>query len=351
MALNSSIDNRVCGPLVDALQLMQHRLSQDGLSRLIVATHTLEELKRQTLPPHLILVEKYRQGPSVAVHGPRQYRNASMVQANWPQDEQHAIIMPTLICVISGQADFHIADYFMQCRVGDMLLIPPGVPQPAGSSSHIADSDESRSCELLWMCPKMAGADGMECWICHSDGHLHEIGRTNEVCWVKNPFLISLFGKLVDEAQHNLGESLNYHFLMSLFLMVQREIEQERVFLPGHHGNRLPEQEFGSVSPDPIESACAYIDSNLNRPLTIELVAQRSCISPATFTRRFREYTGQTFKQYVTAHRLQEAATLLRESDWSVSKIGEFVGLKQSQLRELFHQHYSCSPLEYRKHS
>lgn len=106
----SSADTRLCAPLLDALQLMQQWVLRDGASRLIVVTPTLSELKRQSLPAHVSLSIKKRRGPRVAIRGPRQYRNTSLVTAKWPDDAQHAIVMPTLICVISGQADFHIAD-------------------------------------------------------------------------------------------------------------------------------------------------------------------------------------------------------------------------------------------------
>src|SRR5690606_19934065 len=98
---------RVCGPLQDALHFMQQWLRDYRDPPIMVAAPTLREFKRQPLPEHLGISVKKRQGQRVALHGPRHYRNKSILVAHWPQDGQEIIAAHSLICVVRGQADFH----------------------------------------------------------------------------------------------------------------------------------------------------------------------------------------------------------------------------------------------------
>jgi len=340
-----TLPTRVCGPLQDALTSMQQWLRDYHDTRLMVAAPALREFKRQPLPAHLEIFVKKRHGKRIALHGPRNYRNKSILIAHWPEDGQEIIAAHSLICVVSGQADFHIGDYLFRCQVGDVLLIPAGVPQPSSWKSHIWDGDPDRSCTLLWMCPKMGYADGMECWLCHSHGEEHEVCRVNEVCWIKNSFIIQLFQGFCEELQIRKDGETVVSLFSALLGLVKRDIQEGHIFQPGHFDDNIPQQ----ISQNPIEEACAYINSHLHQALSISKVARIACVSPATFTRQFRQQTGQSFHEYVTEHRIIEAAALLKTTDWSVHKICEFVGLKYSQLRRHFLKYHGCAPGTFRE--
>ena len=336
---------RVCGPLQDAIAFMQQWLRDYHDTRLMVAAPTLREFKRQPLPAHLEIFIKKRHGKRAALHGPRNYRNKSILVAHWLEDAQEIISAHSLICVVRGQADFHIGDYLFRCKAGDVLLIPAGVPQPASRKSHIFDGDPNRSCTLLWMCPKMGYADGMECWLCHSHGEEHSIGHVDEVCWLKSTFIIQLFQGFCEELQARKDAETIIHLFHALLALVKRDIEEGHVFQPGYFDDNFAQP----AAQNPIEEACAYINSHLHQPLSINKVARIICVSPATFTRHFRQQKGKSFHEYVTERRIKEAASLLKTTDWSANKICEFVGLKYSQLRRHFIKYYGCAPGKFRE--
>src|SRR5690606_25262447 len=100
---------------------------------------------------------------------------------------------------------------------------------------------------------------------------------------------------------------------------------------------------------EPIEEALKYINENLHYRLTIETVARRVLVSPATLTRRFRQRPGQSFVQYLNGARLQQASNLLLQTDLPLEEVCSHVGLKYGQLRNLFLQNYGCSPGEFRE--
>jgi len=51
----------------------------------------------------------------------------------------------------------------------------------------------------------------------------------------------------------------------------------------------------------------------------------------------------------VTEIRLEEAVNLLQEPQRSINIICRLIGVKPARLRQLFQQHYGCSPTEFRQ--
>jgi AraC-like DNA-binding protein len=254
--------------------------------------------------------------------------------------------VPSLLCVIRGQADLRIADYIVHCQPGDIVFFPSGVPQPDSSRPHYEAPYEGKSCDLFWMCPGTPGNDGMECWICRSQGVQHLVGADHEICWVRNSLLVQQFYGLAEASAQADERQLCYHLLCCILLQARREMEAERLFLPGHQNahNVTPEP-----SRDPIEQACAYIKSHLNQPLSIKLLARQVCLSPTSLKRKFRSQTGSTLVEYINSIRLEEAAALLRETEWPVHTICRYVGLQPPRMRQLFQEHHDCSPSDFRR--
>jgi AraC-like DNA-binding protein len=334
-------------PLLEALKTMQRWLERDGADRLMVAAPTMKAFQRQSLPAHVRVSVKKRKSARVAIKGPRRYRNTSaMTLARWPEDGQEVNVLPTFLCVMRGQMDLHIADYVVHCQPGDVIFIPPGVPQPDGTRPHYEEPYEGKYCDLFWMCPGMPGSDGVECWICHSRGAQHPGSFHGGVCWVRNSLLVQHFYGLAEESQRAGSRQLCYYLLCCILLQARREMEAERLFLPGHQSVHAMNSE---ASHDPIEQACAYIKSHLNRRLSVNLLARQVALSPTSLTRKFREQTGKSLIEYINAIRLEEAAALLRETEWSVKMICGYVGVRPLRMRQLFHEHHDCSPTEFRR--
>lgn len=88
-----------------------------------------------------------------------------------------------------------------------------------------------------------------------------------------------------------------------------------------------------------------YIDSNLAAPVTLVDIAAASHMSPYHLLRRFREITGQTPHNYLSARRAALAAELLASTDLPMVEICQHVGLEtRSALFRLIRRHYRCAP-------
>jgi len=338
-------------PLAEALERIQFWLTKNDISRVIVAAPSWRELKRKNnLPPHVQVTQKPLKGPRVPVRGRRHFDQVQMRVARWPEDGLDENPLPALACVLSGQADLIVADYVLHCQTGDIIFFPPRIPKQDGSKPHFEGDTTGRQCDLLWIYSGSTGNQGVESWICHSEENAHSTGTALGTCSVIHPFLAQTFAGLSEEllrqpqSRKRYQSDLIYHLLTSIFLLLQGEIVEGRAFL---RRSQRPLEAPKNHS-HPIAQACEYIESNLQRPLTIEQTARQVAVSPSTFTRRFREHTGQSFKEYLTAQRLKLAESLLRETEIPVDNICLRVGLQYDQLRRLFHQHHGCTPGDFR---
>jgi AraC-like DNA-binding protein len=91
------------------------------------------------------------------------------------------------------------------------------------------------------------------------------------------------------------------------------------------------------------------IDARYRDPLDVETLARTAHLSPAHFSREFRRAFGETPHQYLLTRRLERAAALLRNTEWSVADICFAVGLKSVGLfTTSFGRIYGLTPTEYR---
>ena len=112
----------------------------------------------------------------------------------------------------------------------------------------------------------------------------------------------------------------------------------------------VQEDTFFNTTDDVISTAKNIIAYNYNNNLQIGALAQKVFLSPAYFSRLFKEKTGFTPKQYVLQTRLDKAKELLRLTKHSVKNISLTVGFKDPlYFSRLFVKHEKCTPSQYRK--
>lgn len=100
---------------------------------------------------------------------------------------------------------------------------------------------------------------------------------------------------------------------------------------------------------DFVTKAIAHIRAEYHEPLRLVDVAQNMYISPSYLSRRFREYTGVSFKKYLTWVRMEAAKMLLKETQLSIVEIAERVGYTDSNYFSVcFKRLTGLSPSLYR---
>ncbi|MBP3543379.1 MAG: helix-turn-helix transcriptional regulator [Lachnospiraceae bacterium] len=99
-----------------------------------------------------------------------------------------------------------------------------------------------------------------------------------------------------------------------------------------------------------IQEVAKYICMNYNTQITLEDAAKQANMSAAYFSRKFKRTTGFGFKEYLSNVRLKEAATLLLETNDSITDIALRCGYNDSNyFGDVFKKMKGMSPYQYRK--
>lgn len=101
---------------------------------------------------------------------------------------------------------------------------------------------------------------------------------------------------------------------------------------------------------DVIYKAIDYIKSHYMQKLTLEDVARAVFLSPAYFSRVFREETGYPFSAYLNKTRIEESKRLLRNEHINLADIAGMVGYEdQSYFTKVFKKMTGMTPLKFRQ--
>ena len=91
------------------------------------------------------------------------------------------------------------------------------------------------------------------------------------------------------------------------------------------------------------------VDARYADPLTVDDMARAANLSRSHFTREFRRTFGETPRAYLITRRLERAAALLRNTDYSVARICHSVGMESiGSFTSAFTRAYGRSPTAYR---
>lgn len=314
------------------------------MDRLAVTAETLREFRNQPLSEHINTWKKENHHNKRVVKR-REVHGVSGVLEIWPDDEQHSVRFPVLTYIRSGQADLKIADYIVQCPQDHFLLIRPGDAFPSGDETHLEEPREGRHCEVWHFIS--TGLNRYVALFVHisqeekgfNNGHYYIVGDS------RVSQLFHFFTEEVCEKAQQDRETA--HLLLHTFLrLFLREIKENRFH---DRGPAISGVSSTASTSSPIEIAQQYIAKNLNHHLTIDIVARAVFMSRSEFTGKFRKETGQTFHQYLTTCRLEEAKHWLMRKDCSIEVVCQFVGLKNTRFHQLFLQHTGMTPQEFRQ--
>ena len=310
-----------------------------GMNHLAVSKPTLKEFREQPLSDLISISSKKRTKRKAVVH-----KGKGRVARSWPEDDQEALHYPTLAYVLSGEAEFRLGDYVVHCPQQHFLLLSAGVPQPTGLQPYLESPRRGKKCEIWWFHASVSHAF-IALSVCYSQeeqqinsGHFYVI--TDQ----RISQLFHIFVQEVTEKSEGYVKTANglFHLFLQMFL---REIKQGNFHTRGTEALRkstLP-------SNSPIESARQYVQKNLKHPLTIDVVARSVFMGRTGFATLFHKETGQTFLEYLTERRLEEAKQYLLHETCSIEVVCELVGLKRTQFHQLFKRRFGMTPKEFHR--
>jgi len=101
-----------------------------------------------------------------------------------------------------------------------------------------------------------------------------------------------------------------------------------------------------------VEAAVKYVEKNYASPvLSLTEVAEIANLSPPHFSRSFKQYTGESFIQFLTNMRIEKAKQLLEHSHhMKVYAIGEEIGYTDKHyFNQVFKKNVGVTPVQYRE--
>ena len=108
---------------------------------------------------------------------------------------------------------------------------------------------------------------------------------------------------------------------------------------------------FQTQASDRFADLAAWIQGHLQEDLSAEALADRACLSPRHFSRRFKDAFDATPAAFVESLRLTEARERLTLPDQTIERIAASVGFKSGDaFRRAFERRYGLKPTTYRKH-
>ncbi len=100
-----------------------------------------------------------------------------------------------------------------------------------------------------------------------------------------------------------------------------------------------------------ILQACRYIGEHYReKDLNMQTICRELSISPSHFSAHFKQTTGKTFVEYLTAVRIQQASMLLKTTNLCAYEIADTVGYEDAHYFSLvFKKHAGMTVREYRR--
>lgn len=99
-----------------------------------------------------------------------------------------------------------------------------------------------------------------------------------------------------------------------------------------------------------MQSALDYVEKNLTRELSMDEVAANIAMSYNYFSKRFKEYTGYSFPEYLNLRRIERSKSYLLDPSLKIADIAYKIGYHSaSTFSRTFNKYEGCSPADYRR--
>jgi AraC-like DNA-binding protein len=322
---------------------------KDARKRFIVAG---SHMRQVDMPHGVQLVPHKIHSKRVVVKKGRSYHNVRNIIAVWPDAGLHELSKYLLICVLDGFIDYQLGSYRLQCGPGHFIFIPPGLPRP--DNRPYVDLQKSTTCKIATF---VLHPHALECWMTHRTTQQNQDSESIEQSEQSHYYLIaheraaSIFESLMKEVIGRESKSLQIGegLLSAFFNLLQREVEAGN--FQSYRSLLHPEIETIKMPPgDFLAHLESYVQTNLSRPLTLDVVAAEVYLSRAQFTRVMRRETGKSFNEFLCEQRLKEAKRLLLHSQWTINTVAALVGFKSASYFRTFFKHYAgLTPTEFRR--
>lgn len=300
-----------------------------------------------------------------------EYHAYALNPTRWPEIGLHACRYPTLGCILEGEADILVgvtekvahqpsdADYVSSVHVlslsqKNFFMFPAGVPYSDSSRPHWErEPVEVVDSRILWMRVLPMGVVLQMCTT-------RNCSHSDSAAVLVQSSQLSPLTQVLMECAGDLPNNMEIvdSCLLTLLLCINGNWPLSRTL--DNSGERsvkqgvvLPvsvEKEYGNQTPLTLERACRYIQSNLLQPLSLPEIARNSYVSVSQLKRIFRSELDSSVMGYISRCRIEQAKSLLVETDILVNEIAELCGYRhRTHFTRLFTRQVGVSPHTFRR--
>ncbi len=244
--------------------------------------------------------------------------------------------------VVAGNGIHRVLNQAIPCKTGDIYITYSDTPHAFFST----DDKETLTIRRLWLDPAdwfegelSAPTSARFCYGVFSDRALVAYAmltnRTqNEINGLFNAIICE-----VTEKRSEWREAIKAH-LANLLITVSRYVGDAIKNIPS-----FQPKEWGVVS-----SAIRAVMENFGDcNLTLGTIADELYVSKSHLSRQFKQFTGDSFSDYLRTLRLNHACYLLRETRLTVEEIAQQCGLRDvPSFYKSFHLYKGITPHQYR---
>ena len=236
----------------------------------------------------------------------------------------------------SGACIFTVNKQRYQVEAGDIFIVAPG---DSHSTVYVGEAPCERIIVCCWL-DKLAPTF----WTDHNDLYA-KFQRSGRV-------LLDTYGQkqadiIIDEMLQEHRVTMPYSKEMMTLMLQQLLLCIDRCSRFIYDGISSP---YNPTSD--IDNALKYINLHYQHSITLSEVAKICNLTPTYLSRKFRNVTGDTFKQYLTKIRLQQARQALITTDDTITKIAMDCGFESSNyFKDTFRKNVGLSPRDFRKAS
>ncbi len=209
----------------------------------------------------------------------------------------------------------------------------------------------SAHCTVVWLLGQAGLLDGRRCtthWR-YAAALQQAFPRTT----VDPDVLYVLDDNILTGAGSAAGIDASLHLMRRLYGSRVAATAARRIVMPPHREGgqaQFVRTPVAGGEADTLAPLLEWVVGRLDEPMPVERMAREAHMSLRTFARRFRDETGTTPLQWVTARRVALAEELLESSALSVEQIASRVGFgNAATLRHHFAAARGITPVAYRR--